>query len=413
MDLLSPTPCPYLTADLPGIGGVIKRFNEDFEVEEIPLYEPSGTGTHVYFGIEKNGLSTPQAVQMIARALHRDAREIGYAGMKDAHAVARQTFSLEHVDPDEIQRLSWPGLRVLWTRRHTNKLKMGHLRGNQFIIMVRQADPDAPPRVQAILDVLARRGVPNYFGEQRFGRRGDNAAVGLAVLRGDFDEAVALVCGRPGPADTGDVRTARGLFDRGDFAAALEAWPRASQEQRRLCAAMQKSRGDARRAWRAIDRKLALLYVSALQSALFNRVLAWRIETIDRLINGDVAWKHANGALFLVEDAAAEQPRCDAFEISPSGPLFGRKMKAAQGEPGQSEARALAESGLTLERLAEHRHVQGARRPLRFRPQDCRADQGTDARGPHVRISFALDSGCYATTVLREICKTPDAGTGP
>jgi len=400
MDLLSPTPCPYLTADLPGIGGVIKRFNEDFEVEEIPLYEPSGEGTHVYFGIEKNGLSTPQAVQRIARALCRDAREIGYAGMKDAHAVARQTFSLEHVDPESVQRLSWPGLRVLWTRRHANKLKMGHLRGNRFIIKVRQADTDALPRVQAILDILARRGVPNYFGEQRFGRRGDNAAVGL-------------VCGRPGPADTGEVRAARGLFDQGDFAAALDAWPRGSQEQRRLCAAMQKSRGDARRAWRAIDRKLALLYVSALQSALFNRVLAERITTIDRLVDGDVAWKHANGASFLVEDPAAEQPRCDAFEISPSGPLFGRKMKAAHGEPGQSEARALAESGLTMEQLAEHRHVQGARRPLRFRPAECRADLGTDARGPYVRVSFALDSGCYATTVLREICKTPEAGTGP
>ena len=163
---------------------------------------------------------------------------------------------------------------------------------------------------------------------------------------------------------------------------------------------------------RAIDRKLALLYVSALQSAFFNRVLAERVTTIDRLVNGDVAWKHANGASFLVEDAAAEQPRCDAFEISPSGPLFGRKMKAAQSEPGQSEARVLAEAGLTLERLAEHRHVQGARRPLRFRARDCEVDTGMDDRGPYVCISFALDSGCYATTVLREICKTPETNVG-
>jgi tRNA pseudouridine13 synthase len=287
---------------------------------------------------------------------------------------------------------------------------MGHLRGNRFVIKVRQAEPDPLPRARAILDVLARRGVPNYFGEQRFGRRGDNAAVGRAVLRGDFGEAVALVCGRPGPADTGAVRTARTRFDRGDYAGALAAWPPSSGEQRRLCAALRKSGGDAGRAWRALDRKLALLYISALQSDLFNRVLAQRVATLDRLVDGDVAWKHANGASFLVEDAAAEQPRCDAFEISPSGPLFGGKMMAARGGPGQLEARVLGDAGLTVEQLAGHRHVQGARRPLRFKPEDGQAETGTDARGPYVRITFTLASGCYATTVLREICKAGTAG---
>ncbi len=117
---------PFLTADIPGVGGVIKQRPEDFLVEEVPLYEPSGSGTHVYFRIEKKGLPTIQAVQEIARALCRQKCEIGYAGLKDADAVTRQMLSIEHVDPVVVQSLDVPGVRVLNVSRHTNKLKLGH-----------------------------------------------------------------------------------------------------------------------------------------------------------------------------------------------------------------------------------------------------------------------------------------------
>ena len=93
---------PYLTADLPGVGGEIKRFDEDFVVEELPLYAPSGAGTHVYFTIEKRGLPTLAAIQHIARALGRQPRDIGYAGMKDAHGVTRQMLSVEHVENSQV-----------------------------------------------------------------------------------------------------------------------------------------------------------------------------------------------------------------------------------------------------------------------------------------------------------------------
>lgn len=403
-----PDAWPCLTRELPGVGGAIKRYRDDFVVEEIPLYEPSGAGTHTYVGIEKEGLTTWQAVRAIAQALDRDSRDLGYAGLKDAHAVTRQTLSIEHVEPSVIERLDLPGVRVLWTARHSNKLKIGHLRGNRFAIRIRDAQADSTRPAENILEVLSRRGVPNYFGTQRFGARGDNAAIGAAMLRGRFDEAIAMICAGSGDSDSAEAARARERFEAGDYRAAADAWPRGASEARRLCLALHRAQGDTERAWRAVDRKLAQLYLSAFQSLLFNRVVAARIDDLDRLRDGDLAWKHANGAVFLVDRAADEQPRCDGFEISPSGPLFGRKMKAAGGEPGRLDSRVLTEAGFSMDTLGRDRRarLEGARRPLRFQPTDWEAELGSDERGPFLRVAFALEPGCYATTLMREICKS-------
>ncbi len=398
---------PYLTADLPGVGGAIKRYDEDFVVEELPLYEPSGEGTHTYFAIEKRGLPTPAAIKLIASRLGKRPHDIGYAGLKDAHGVTRQMLSVEHVDPEQIERLELSRISVLSIDRHTNKLKLGHLAGNRFAIKIRDTVAAPLPIGRSIVEVLTARGVPNYFGPQRFGARGDNAAVGLAVLRDDYEEAIALILGRVGPADQGEVRRARELFDDGDLQAAADAWPRRFDSNARLCRALIRVDGDAGRAWRAVDHTMRRFYISAVQSDLFNRVLARRVANLDRLETGDIAWIHRNGACFHVEDAAIEQPRCDAFEISPSGPLFGRKMTEASGPPGQLEANVLAETGLEKGaiRSKDATRLTGARRPLRVPLSTPIIEDGDDDRGPYLRLTFDLPPGAYATGVTREICK--------
>jgi tRNA pseudouridine13 synthase len=119
-----------------------------------------------------------------------------------------------------------------------------------------------------------------------------------------------------------------------------------------------------------------------------------------------VAYLHRNGACFAVEDAFAEQQRSDAGEISPSGPLFGGKMRAATGEAGELEGGVLEEAGLSADLFAG-RHAgkrRGARRPLRFFPEDPGATAGSDADGPYVELTFTLPPGCYATVLLRELC---------
>jgi tRNA pseudouridine13 synthase len=136
--------------------------------------------------------------------------------------------------------------------------------------------------------------------------------------------------------------------------------------------------------------------------------LAERIDGIDRLMPGDLAWRHDNEAVFRVQDAAGEQPRCDAFEISPSGPIFGYRMTSPAGDPGQIEQQILSREGITPAtfRAAGLHKVKGARRPLRFRPTDCCVQVGTDQRGDFVELRFVLPAGCYATAVVREICKS-------
>lgn len=409
--MLSVDELPYLTAGMPGIGGRAKLRPEDFLVEEVPLYQPSGEGTHVYFRIEKIGLSTMRAVHELARALGRPVRDIGYAGLKDADAVTIQTFSVEHVDPDAIRRLDLPRMRVVDVSRHTNKLRLGHLAGNRFTIKIRQTDTTRLPDVREIMNVLIRRGVPNYFGPQRFGMRGDTWEIGRALLREDYDDVVTRLLGRAGPGDYGDVRKARELFDRGEIEAAARAWPYPFVSERRVCGALVRARGNARKAVRMLDRQMERFYISSYQSCLFNQVVAARIATLDRLLEGDLAWRHPQGAVFRVEDVAREQHRCDAFEISPTGPLFGYRMSQPTGEPGRLEAALIVSENINPQewREAGRHRVKGARRPLRFQPRDVDVDAGQDDAGPYVRLSFYLESGCYATAVLREICKLPAA----
>ncbi|HOW73188.1 MAG TPA: tRNA pseudouridine(13) synthase TruD [Phycisphaerae bacterium] len=403
---------PHLTSDVPGIGGLLRTRREDFIVDEVPLYEPCGQGTHVYFRIRKIGIPTLKAVHEIARALGVPSREIGFAGMKDADAVTTQMLSIEHVDPGRVESLAVPRIQILGVARHGNKLKRGHLAGNRFTIKLRGVDGGRISDLQKSLEVLGRRGVPNYFGPQRFGVRGDTWQIGLAMLRGDYSEAVACMVGRPGSHDHGEAQRARELFDKGNYAAAADAWPYLFANERRVCRAMAKENGRAHRAFRALDRSIQELFLCAYQSYLFNQIVARRLGSLDRLMLGDLAWRHPQGAVFRVDDVGREQPRCDVFEISPTGPLFGRRMSSPTGTPGEQEAALLAETGLALEvwQEGEGRKVTGGRRPLRFRPQEAAIEAGRDQAGDYLELRFRLESGCYATAVLREICKH-DPGT--
>ena len=396
-------PFPRLTDDLPGIGGEIRRLHEDFQVEEIPLYEASGEGTHNYLWVEKRGISSMELVHRMARTLGRDSREIGLAGLKDARAVTRQWISIEHVEPQKLAGLKGDGWQVLDVRQHRNKLKIGHLSGNRFRILIRDAAPGAAATARAVIDRLHAQGVPNIFGRQRFGFRGDTHLMGMALLKGNAREFCDQLLGRPQPTDPPAARRFRVFYDVGKYHESRATLPPGHREHKAVLDGLMRARGDFRKAMQALPKNMKKFFISAWQSALFNQLLARRNPGLGIMMQGDLAWLHDRGAVFPVEDLAAEQPRADSFEISPTGPLFGYRMSQPTGEPGRMEAEILSGSGISADDL--HRggsdNLKGGRRPLRVPLADAAVEECRDG----LWLTFVLPSGCYATTVLDEVMK--------
>ncbi len=337
---------PYLTDDLPGIGGMLRSRDEDFVVDELPAYGPTGSGDHVFVRIEKRGMTTPFAVGQLARALGVRDRDIGVAGMKDRHAVTTQWLSLPPpITPEAALAVAIDGLRVLEAVRHGHKLRTGHLRGNRFRLVVKGVGPDAHARASTILARLAEApGAPNWYGEQRFGRAGDNAVHGRALLSGD----------RP--------------LGR--------------------------------------DRKKDRFLVSSLQSALFNDWLTARLADglYRTALAGDVMHKRAGG-MFDCTEPEVDTPRIAGGEITPTGPMFGVAMRSgpADSPAAAREAAILAAHGLTIDAFARVKAIaEGARRDAAIEVGQPDVRVGEDQT---LEIEFALPAGAYATVVMREIMK--------
>jgi tRNA pseudouridine13 synthase len=300
-----PRRLPYVTDARVRIGGILKREPRHFVVEEMPLYEPRGEGEHVYVRLRREGRTTAEVIDDLARSFGLRARDIGCAGQKDKLARATQTFSLPlgSLDPDEAARrvAGELGIEVLWARRHTNKLRRGHLLGNRFDVLIEHVDEDAFERARAIARAIAEQGLANYYGPQRFGADAENARRGRALLSAP--------------------------------------------------------RGDG----------MSRFLLSAFQSMLFNGWLVERMrrEGFDRIWRGDVAKRLDNGALFDVADANAENARMSRCEITYTGPIFGARMRRATDVAGELERTILREFDVQLADLARAR-LDGSRRAGRI-----------------------------------------------
>jgi tRNA pseudouridine13 synthase len=348
-------------------------------------------------------MTTLEAIRRIARVLKVTERDVGYAGMKDAIGVTRQTLSLQRVSAEVALALKLDGVNVLSAIRHTNKLKLGHLKGNHFTVTVRGVAADAAEKAQSVLQHLQQRGVPNYFGYQRYGALGNSHLIGAAMLRRDWHGAVDRMMGEPDSIRDPAWRSAVAVYQQGDLSAALEQMPRHCRSERDVLQRLAAKPGAWEKAFSAVHPRLRKLYLSAYQSYLFDKVVELRLENIDQVLSGDLAWKHLNGACFLVEDAETEACRAAEFEISASGPMFGSKMKQPGGGILAMEQRILADEGVRAEAfdLGSGLHLEGERRPLRVPLGDCICL----AEGNVMQLEFSLPKGSYATSVLREITK--------
>ena len=290
----------------PVIQAALRQQPADFRVEEVLGFEPGGEGEHVFVQVEKTDANTEWVARQLAQAAGVAPLAVGYAGLKDRHAVTRQSFSVQlpgRADPDWFS-LAIPGVTVLSAMRHNRKLKRGAHRGNRFRIRLRDVRGNCAA-VEARLARIGERGVPNYFGEQRFGRDGNNLALAEALFAG-------------------------------------QRMPKAQ-------------RGFA---------------LSAARSEIFNAVLAQRVgaDNWDRALDGEVWMLAGSHAIFGPEVANDELARRLAErDIHPTGAMWGRGELRCVGAVRDLEL-AVAERYPTLARGLERAGLEHERRALRLAP---------------------------------------------
>jgi tRNA pseudouridine13 synthase len=398
----------YLTDDEPGIGGSIKGAAEDFVVEEINDTDFPESGEHLYLYVEKVHRLTTDVVRLFSQHFSVGWDDVGYAGLKDKHALTRQWFSIPRGKGQRAAEFEDSHIRILRVERHDQELLRGQLAGNRFEIKVRDVGPAAVLRARRILDRLVKSGAPNFIGEQRFGYRNNNHLQGRSLLIGDLQEFLDSLLGRPGKNEPRMNEEARRAYDAGDYRAALDFWPTVHRFERQALGPLSRGAPLAD-AVHGIDKPHLTLMVSAFQSAIFNRVLDDRLRRrfFDTLLEGDLALEFGSHRLIEVRDPAGEQPRADRLEVTATGPMWGRKMPLAGGKVGEWEREALHDAGMTEEILFRDGPYtpEGLRRPMRMRIKSPRVGAGSDERGPYVFVGFELPPGCFATVVLREIMK--------
>ncbi|MCZ6689704.1 MAG: tRNA pseudouridine(13) synthase TruD [Planctomycetota bacterium] len=376
------------------------RNPSDFFVEEVPLYEPSGSGDHCLFWIEKSGISTPEAIRRLARALGRRDADFGYAGLKDAASTSRQAISLKDLTPAVALSLDVSGLKVLRADMHSNKVRVGHLAGNRFRIRIGKRTDLERKELTERLEQLQRDGLPNTYGVQRFGQGGANPILGKAILQADWDRFVAILLGEGTDADSPRTADAREAARGGDYGRAHTAFPPSLVPERAASKALARG-ADPQIAVRAIPRRFRQFYLSALQSLLFNRLLELRLPQVNDPLEGDLAYLHRNGACFVIQDPGAERPRIESFEISISGPIYGYKMKWPEGKAREMEEQVLSDEHLEAEgfRIGGGLSQKGSRRSLRAPVEEAALFE----EGGEWHLRFRLPKGSYATSLLEAL----------
>lgn len=359
----------------------IKNSPEDFVVEEIPLYEASGQGDHVFALVRKTGWSTPACIRRIANQLGIDSEDFGHAGMKDRHAVTTQRLSFPWPRDRELpvlEGLAAEGIEVLALERHEHKLRVGHLIGNRFEIVLRDVDLEDRAAIESGLQRVHAEGVPNAFGPQRFGKDGDNPDRTLRWLRGE----------QRGPK----------------------------------------------------DRRTQSLLLSSVQSMLFDKLLALRVAngTWNTVVLGDLVKTLDRGGMYESEDPEVDAERARAGEVTATGPIFGPRMRSPSGEPGDWERMVLREVVGETDFLGHRKLGAGTRRALRIVPRHFRVEPAwTDAtlepqahggeqpppelasdgrididsrrRRSSLTVRMELPKGAYATTLLGHVFQLRDA----
>ncbi|PCR90611.1 tRNA pseudouridine(13) synthase TruD [Natrinema ejinorense] len=441
----------YYVSDTDGVGGRLREDDADFRVRELerfdtePVDAPTDAYPHLVFRATLRGWDTNDFASRLSNALGISRERVNWAGTKDKYAVTTQLFSVYGADPEDLPEIDDVEIEVLG--KAGRNLEFGDLAGNAFELVV--TDPERPDNAGAITDELCNFGgletdgdgvdaddsvgsigVPNFFGQQRFGsRRPVTHRVGLAIARDDWEGAVMAYLGNPTDAEPAGTQEARAFVeDTRDWQAALERVPHRLRYERSMIHALAEHDGEPgpeafREALERVPSNLQRLFVHAAQSYAFNLMLSERLERglpFDRPVAGDVvcfADTDAPDGLELPDTDRLQRVderrvdsvtrHCERGRAFVTAPLVGTETELADGEQGEIERAVLDELGLEPAAfdLPGEFGSTGTRRAMLLRT-DLRLETEP------LTLAFALPKGSYATVVSREYLKVDPIDLG-
>ncbi|MER2491985.1 tRNA pseudouridine(13) synthase TruD [Catenovulum sediminis] len=331
----------------PDASGQIRCCNSDFYVEELLHFEPDGAGEHLWLWIEKDGQNTNFVAKQLGKAFGIAAKLVSTSGMKDRHAVTKQWFCLPWPIKKDIPEVTLESAQILKTVRHGKKLKTGTHKNNLFRLKIALQSYNKETLVQR-LEKIQAYGVANYFGEQRFGRNGDNVENAIKMLSGELIVK---------------------------------------------------------------DRKLKSIYLSAARSEVFNQVLHQRIVAdLFKPLEGDAFILSGSHSYFVEEHLTDDTlSRFASADILLSGPLVGEGEPIVKNKSLEFEKHALAEQQNLVDALSQAGLKQD-RRALQLRAENFTWQFVDGEEQSYLELSFVLPAGCFATSILREILLYQDMG---
>lgn len=330
----------------PAITALMRETNADFLVDEIPVVSPKGEGEHLWLLIRKTGANTDWVAGQLAKWLGVKRHDVGFAGLKDRHAITTQWFSVyapgQQFDDltQQIPEALFESIEILEQTHHRKKLRRGVLKGNHFTLTLHECDGDFA-LLEKNISIIKEQGIPNYFGEQRFGR------------------------------GFGNISSARDWFN-GEFK------PR--------------------------KRQLKSLYLSAARSWIFNQILATRVEngTWNTALAGDVFMLEGSHSWFVDDQDASIPQRVIDQEIHPTGALWGKGLLDTDADAETVESNVAMQEEVLANGLIKEGLKQD-RRALRVLVKDLSykwQDEQT------LVLKFSLPAGSYATVVLAQLVKS-------
>ena len=413
----------YYITDSPGCSGVIRSSPHDFLVDEVFEELSYEGGRYLVLEVEKTDWDTHHLIREMARKLRISQKRFGWAGTKDKRAVTVQRISIMNLDEAELKRITLPGLKIKVLGRTNRSVGLGDLLGNRFRITIRDLACPEPGATLARIteETMQQKGVPNYFGVQRFGEtRPVTHKVGESLARGKIEEAVYVYLALPFSGEPERTREARErLWVSRDIPSALKDFPEYLHHELAMLNYLAEHPGDYAHSFDVLSVNLKRLFVHAYQSYLFNKILSHRLDaklSLDRAVEGDVVCFAKEGLPDMDKQQAVTMENIEAVRrLAERGrafvtlPLIGFETKLAEGIQGEIERAVLNDENVSQGNFRVEENPELGSRGTR-RAALCPVKPQIRVEGNMAELEFVLPKGSYATVVLREYMKG-SAGT--